>query len=75
MMCFPLKGETRFCIFKKLFLKWFGVTTYFSFIFKKEKNKKKKNLNVTNDEKKQVWEKPNLGPGIRLLIKNVRWKT
>ena len=37
--------------------KWFGVTTYFCFYFKREKqNKKEKTLNVTPDKKRQVWE-------------------
>ena len=43
MMCLPLKGETRFCIFEKPYIKQFGIATYFLFNFLRGKlNKKQK---------------------------------
>ena len=73
---FPLNGETRFFIYLWkiiIFRKILGVTTYFCFIFLREKqNKKWKPLVWLPKEKKQVFKKPSLGPGIRLLIGKVR---
>ena len=41
MMCFPLKGETRFCIFEKPYIKRFGIATNFLFNFVRGKQNKK----------------------------------
>ena len=54
------------------FLKRLGVATSFCFIFlRKKQNKKKKNPKCA-EEKKQVYEKPSLSLGVRLLIEKVQ---
>ena len=54
-----------------IFKKWFGVATHFCFIFKGKQNKKE-NFKYDFLFGKVVFEKPNLGSGVRLLIGKVR---
>ena len=54
---FPLDGKTRFFVVEQPFKKTVWSRHLFLFYFKREnKIRKKKNINVTPDKKRQVWE-------------------